>query len=80
MHQGFGRWRLLGRLSYYGDWYDSRDVRVYNGEYLFDLEASYPFSESITATIGVQNLFDNQPAGEPQRRRRRQSLQPVHTV
>ena len=65
MHQRFGRWRLLGRLSYYGDWYDSRDVRVYNGEHLFDLEASYPLSESITATIGVQNLFDNQPQENP---------------
>ena len=32
-----GRWRLLGRLNYYDDWYDSRDVRVYNGDYIFDL-------------------------------------------
>ena len=65
MHHGLSRWRLLGRLSYYGDWYDSRDVRVYNGEYLFDFEASYPLSESITFTVGVQNLFDNQPQENP---------------
>ena len=65
MHQGFGPWRLLGRLSYYDDWYDSRDVRVYNGEYLFDLEASYPLSESVTFTTGVRNLFDNQPQENP---------------
>ena len=30
-----GRLRLLGRLSYYHDWYDARDVRVYKGEHLF---------------------------------------------
>ena len=64
-HHGLGRWRLLGRLSYYDDWYDSRDVRVYSGEYLFDLEASYPLSESVTFTIGGQNLFDNQPEENP---------------
>ncbi len=65
MQRSFSRWRLLGRLSYYGDWYDSRDVQVYNGEYLFDLEVSRPLSESITFTIGVQNLFDNQPQENP---------------
>ena len=65
MHHGLGRWRLLGRLSYYGGWYDSRDVRAYNGEYLIDLEASCPLSESITFTIGVQNLLDNQPQENP---------------
>ena len=62
---GLGRWRLLGRLSYYDDWYDSRDVRIYSGEYLFDLEASYSLSESVTFTIGGQNLFDNQPEENP---------------
>ena len=64
-HHGLGRWLLLGRLSFYDNWYDSRDVRVYSGEYLFDLEASYPISESVTFTIGVQNLFDNQPEENP---------------
>ena len=65
MQRSFSRWRLLGRLSYYGDWYDSRDVQIYNGDYLFDLEASRPLSESISLTIGIQNLFDNQPQENP---------------
>ena len=65
MHRRLGRWRLLGRLSYHGDWYDLRDVRVYGGEYLFDLETAYPISESIDLAIGVQNLFDNQPRENP---------------
>ena len=65
MQRSFGQWRLLGRLSYYGDWYDWRDVQVYNGDYLFDLEASRSLSESVTFTLGVENLFDNQPQENP---------------
>ncbi|MCY3839421.1 MAG: TonB-dependent receptor [Gammaproteobacteria bacterium] len=64
-HHGLGRWRVLGRLSYYDDWYDWRDARVYSGEHLFDLEASYPFGESAALSIGVQNLFDNRPEENP---------------
>ena len=60
-----GRWRLLGRLNYYGDWYDSRDVRVYNGDYIFDLHATRSIGESVTLTLGAQNVFDNQPEDNP---------------
>ena len=41
-----GPWRLFGRLSYYDDWYDYRDARVYSGDYLFDLQASPALSGS----------------------------------
>ncbi len=60
-----GRWRLLGRLNYYDDWYDSRDVRVYKGDYIFDLQASRSIGESVTLTLGAQNVFDNQPEENP---------------
>ena len=60
-----GRWRLLGRLNYYGDWYDSRDVRVYNGDYIFDLHATRSMGESVSLTLGAQNVFDNQPEENP---------------
>ena len=60
-----GRWRLLGRLNYYGDWYDSRDVRVYNGDAVFDLQASRAIGESVTLTFGARNVFDNQPEENP---------------
>ena len=60
-----GRWRLLGRLSYYGAWYDSRDGHVYGGEHLFDVEASFPFHDAIVLTAGVQNLFDTPPERNP---------------
>ena len=36
-----GDLRLLGRLSSYDGWFDSRDDLYYNGDYLLDLEASY---------------------------------------
>ena len=60
-----GRWRLLGRLSYYGAWYDSRDGHVYGGQHLFDVEASFPFHDAIVLTAGVQNLFDTPPERNP---------------
>ena len=60
-----GRWRLLGRLNYYDDWYDSRDVRVYNGDYIFDLQASRSIGDAVTLTLGARNVFDNQPEENP---------------
>ena len=60
-----GRWRLLGRLSYYGAWYDSRDARAYGGEHLFDLEASFRIRDALVLTAGVQNLFDTPPERNP---------------
>ena len=60
-----GRWRLLGRLNYYGDWYDSRDVRVYSGDTVFDLQASRTIGDSVTLTLGARNVFDNQPEENP---------------
>ncbi len=57
-----GSWRLFGRLSYYDDWYDAR---VYDGDYLFDLQASRAIGESVTLTLGARNLFDNQPDENP---------------
>ncbi len=60
-----GRWSFLGRLNYYGDWYDSRDVRVYNGDYVFDLQATRSIGESVMLTLGARNVFDNQPEENP---------------
>ncbi|MCE2541432.1 MAG: TonB-dependent receptor [Acidobacteria bacterium] len=60
-----GRWRLLGRFSYYGEWFDSRDLYVYHGDSVFDLEAAYPVSDSTTLTVGGQNAFGNDPEANP---------------
>ena len=61
----FGRWRLLGRLSYYDDWYDSRDVRVYGGKHLIDLEVAFSISEPVRLTIGGRNILNTHPDENP---------------
>ena len=63
--QALGGVRLLGRLSYYAGWFDSRDDTSYDGDYLVDLEASYSLSESATVTIGGQNALNNYPQENP---------------
>ena len=65
VRHALGRWRLLGRLSYYAEWFDSRDLYVYDGDAVFDLEAAYPVSASTTLTIGGQNVFGNDPEENP---------------
>ena len=42
VRQSAGRWRLLGRVSYYDGWFDSRDLYVYHGDSVLDVEAEYP--------------------------------------
>ena len=65
VRQTLGRWRLLGRLSHYDEWFDSRDLYVYHGDAVVDLEAAYPISESTTLTVGGQNAFGNDPEENP---------------
>ena len=65
VRQTLGRWRLLGRLSYYDEWFDSRDLYVYHGDSVVDVEATYPISESTTFTIGGRNAFGNDPEQNP---------------
>ena len=65
VRQRLGRWRLLGRLSYYGDWFDSRDLHVYRGDAVIDVEAAYAIGESTTFTIGGQNAFGNDAEENP---------------
>ena len=56
---------LLGRLSYYAGWFDSRDDRDYPGEFLVDLEATYAVSESAKITVGSQNALNQYPEENP---------------
>ncbi|MEE8464491.1 MAG: TonB-dependent receptor [Gammaproteobacteria bacterium] len=57
-HQATDRFRVLARLSYYDEWFDSEDVASYGDEWLVDLEAAYSFNDNLTFTIGAQNIFD----------------------
>ena len=65
VRQTLGRWRLLGRVSYYDEWFDSRDLYVYHGDAVVDVEAAYTISESTTLTVGGQNVFGNDPEQNP---------------
>lgn len=58
-------WRVLGRISYYDDWFDSEDGNVYGGEHLVDLEAAYAVNENLTLVVGGQNVFDTTPEENP---------------
>ncbi len=57
--------RMLARLSYYDDWFDSEDGQVYGGEYLVDLEAAYTFAADFTISLGGQNVTDTFPEDNP---------------
>ena len=59
------QWSVLGRGSYYGDWYDSEDDETYTGKMLFDVESSYMASSGIIITFGVQNLLNTYPDENP---------------
>ena len=64
--RGWGGVSVLGRLSYYAGWFDSRDDRSYPGEYLVDLEASYAVSESARLTFGAHNALNRYPEENPE--------------
>ena len=55
----------LARLSYFGGWFDARDDLPYPGEYLADLEASYPLTAAASVTIGAQNALNRYPQENP---------------
>ncbi len=65
VRQAAGRWRLLGRVSYYDDWFDSRDLYAYRGDSVLDLEAEYPLSPSVTLVIGGRNALGRDPEKNP---------------
>lgn len=60
-----GNWRVLARVSYYDDWWDSEDGNEYDGKYLVDAEVAYDFNENVTITLGGQNIFDETPDDNP---------------
>ena len=66
--RSLGTLSLLGRLSYYAGWFDSRDDRSYPGEHLVDLEASYALSGSSTLACGAQNALNRYPEENPNAR------------
>ena len=72
-----GRWNLMGRLNYFGAFWDSEDGRnsvglpggpeaswlypAYSGKALLDLELGIPVGENVTLAIGAENLLNTYP-------------------
>ena len=65
VRQSAGRWRLLGRVSYYDGWFDSRDLYVYHGDSVLDVEAEYSLSPSVTLVFGGRNALGRYPEENP---------------
>ena len=71
------RWSLLGRLNYFGQYWDSEDGRnatdidggpaeswlypAYAGKALIDLELRIPFGEALTLAVGGENVLNTYP-------------------
>ena len=71
------RWSLLGRLNYFGQYWDSEDGRnatdidggpaeswlypAYAGKALIDLELGIPFGEALTLAVGGENVLNTYP-------------------
>lgn len=64
-HPIFDHFGVLGRASYFSDWYDSEDDADYTGKVLFDLEATYTADSGMYITIGGNNIFDTYPDENP---------------
>ena len=54
-----GRFNLMGRLSYYGQWYERRDAHTYPGEWLVDFEVDYSIGKGVSIAGGAQNALNN---------------------
>ena len=53
-----GDWRMLARISYYDDWYDSGEGFVYPGENVVDLELAYNINDNSSILVGINNVLD----------------------
>ena len=57
--QRVGQLNLMGRLSYYGEWYERRDSHTYPGEWTVDFEIDYKLGEGVSIAGGAQNALNN---------------------
>ncbi len=66
LSQFAGDWRLLGRINWYGGWFDGEIAsQAYDGAATMDLEAEYSLNESTSFTLGGQNVLNRYPARAP---------------
>ena len=76
MHRA-DRWSLMGRLNYFGQFWDSEDGRnavdvaggpaapwlypAYSGKALLDLELGIPLGDAVTLAVGGENVLNTYP-------------------
>ena len=75
-----GSWSLMGRLNYFGSFWDSEDGRnakdegfvdeswlfpAYGGKVLLDLELGVPLGEHVNLAFGAENLLNTYPDVNP---------------
>ena len=70
-----GSWRVMGRVRYYGEYYDDptnsgglppAGNAFYPGaSTVFDFEAAFDVSDSVSVLVGLQNAFDTYPDINP---------------
>ncbi len=66
VNQQVGRWDILGRLSYYGAWFDWDSAEtLFSGKPVFDVEVGVPLSEGTRLALGAQNVFNTFPDQSP---------------
>ena len=64
--QKIGPVNVLGRLNYYGAWFDWDSTQtLFSGKPVFDLEVGVPLSEETRLAIGARNAFNIFPDVSP---------------
>ena len=64
--QKIGPVNVLGRLNYYGAWFDWDSAQtLFSGKPVFDLEVGLPLSEETSLAIGARNAFNTFPDVSP---------------
>ena len=58
-------WGVLGRASYFSNWYDSEDDQTYTGKVIFDLETTYTVGSGVALTVGGRNILNTYPDENP---------------
>ncbi len=60
---------LLGRVSYYGAWFDWDSAQtLFSGKPVVDVELSMPLADGTTLALGSQNVFNTFPDESPNAR------------
>ena len=66
VNQKVGRLDILGRVNYYGAWFDWDSAQtLFSGQPVFDAEVSVPLSEATKLAFGAQNVFNTFPDISP---------------